>query len=66
MAVVLKHVATDGDETEEKHTQPSTLLEGFSLPLLGVKSTPILHIYFYIQMLWIAPGKGCPFSQQRN
>lgn len=38
-----------------------------SLPFhFGVKSSSALRIYFYIQMLWIAPGKGRPFSQQEE
>lgn len=49
---------------EEKHTLPSNFPAGFFPPHFGVKRTPALRIYFYIQMLWIAPGKGRPFSQQ--
>lgn len=38
----------------------------FSPPQFGVRSAPALRIYFHIQMLWIAPGKGRPFSQQEE
>lgn len=61
-----ENVVPDTDETEQKHTPPSNFPAGFFPPQFGVKSAPALHIYFYIQMLWIAPGKGRPFSQQRN
>lgn len=48
-----------------KNIQPN-FPAGFFPPHFGVKSAPALRIYFYIQMLWIAPGKGCPFSQQEE
>lgn len=60
------YTAKNVGEMEEKHTLPSNFPAGFFLPHFGVKSAPALRIYFYIQMLWIAPGKGCPFSQQEE
>lgn len=45
---------------------PSNFPAGFFPPHFGVKSAPALRIYFYIQMLWIAPGRGRPFSQQEE
>lgn len=61
-----KNVVPDTGETEEKHTLPSNFPAGFFPPHFGVKRAPALRIYFYIQMLWIAPGKGRPFSQQEE
>lgn len=61
-----RNVVPDTGETEEKHTLPSNFPAGFFPPNFGVRSAPALRIYFYIQMLWIAPGKGRPFSQQEE
>lgn len=61
-----KNVFPDTDETQEKHTDAVKLPGRFFPPHFGVKRVPALHIYFYIQMLWIAPGKGRPFSQQEE
>lgn len=52
----------------EKHTG-SIKLPGSFFPILTSVLREVCFffmVFFYIQMLWIAPGKGRPFSQQEE